>query len=175
MRSWVWNLFVARNQRLICFDRPVFLQSHFYFFKQGHHAFLFLAPFCCDGLALLEQWLHALSFCVSLLPSLLVESLLVESLLAGFLFFAWLFFSLWISVCSCKIYSLLRILDFYQICLGTSKLQLIRDALTFIHDRCRYSRSEWRFCPQGCSVACEWDQVICLFVFHPFCFFCIFS
>ena len=161
MKSWVWNLFVTTNQwlRSEIFWQTVFLQPHFYFLKQGHcDTFLFLAPFCFDGLALLEQGLHALSLGVSLLTGLLGESLL-----ASLLFFAWLLLSLGLTACSCQKYYLLR-LNFLQ----TSKLQPIKDALTFIHDWRRDCRPEWRFCSQGRSVACGWDRVICLLVFHFF-------
>ena len=154
MKSWVWNLFVATNQWLRRVLTASFFSATLLLFKTRTSWFFlffsfFTIPFCFDGLAMLEQGLHALSLRVSLL--------------AGLLFFAWLLFSLGLTACSCEKYYLLR-LNFLQ----ASKLQPIKDALTFIHDWRRDCRPEWWFCPQGRSVACGWDRVICLLVFHFF-------
>ena len=72
------------------------------FFCHGHSGLPL--PLCCDGLALLEQGLHALSFGVSLLASVFL--------------FTWLLLSLWLNTCSCKTISLFRFFLHYwcQIC-----------------------------------------------------------
>ena len=143
------------------FWQLVFCSHTFTFWNNIVFAFFFTPPFCCDGLALLEQGLHALGLGVSLLASLLAESLL-----AGLLLFARLLFSLWLTTCFCQMFSLLRFYNFWSNLFADT--QSMKDALTFIHDWRGDSRSEWRFCSQGCSVACGWDRIICLLVFHFF-------
>ena len=100
MKSWVWNLFVATNQWLRSVLTASFFSATLLLFKTRTSWFFlffsfFTIPFCFDGLAMLEQGLHALSLSVSLL--------------AGLLFFAWLLFSLGLTACSCEMYSLLRL------------------------------------------------------------------
>ena len=103
MKSFIWNLFVATNQWLSeMFWQSVtiffavislFLETRMSsFFCHGHSGLPL--PLCCDGLALLEQGLHALSFGVSLLASVLL--------------FTWLLLSLWLTTCSCEMFSLFR-------------------------------------------------------------------
>ena len=163
MKSYIWNLFVATNQWLSeMFWQSVtiffavislFLETRMSsFFCHGHSGLPL--PLCCDGLALLEQGLHALSFGVSLLASVFL--------------FTWLLLSLWLNTCSCKTISLFRFFLHYwcQICQTLWPSFIIGADIVgrngdFVLKADRLPVNETQLC-------------VCLFVFASSCLFLIF-